>query len=167
MNQNPNPRNNITIQLVPDQLDLNNVFSNGFAVNSNMHYNVSPTANDIINLVNNAFNLATINMNNMNANNPNNNNMVVHFYNNNINEDNKDMSNNNFNRNEVNINYNFDNNNNYKTKPDTNKLGTTGKFDEFFTTENKNYYIKTKKKLFLRFNKRKPNIDLIFRVYNG
>ena len=101
-------------------------------------------------------------------------NTVVHHNNYNKNEVNNNVSNNNFNRKEINVNYNTNNkninsynNNNYNTNLNSNKLGTREKFDEFFTTENKYYYIKTKKNLLLRFNKRKPNISLTFRVYNG
>jgi len=72
------------------------------------------------------------------------------------------------NMNNKNINNNYSNNNNYhNTNPYPNKLGTREKFDEFFTTEDKYYYIRTKKNLIIRFNKRLPNISLTFRVYNG
>ena len=58
--------------------------------------------------------------------------------------------------------YNFVN-----VNQDTNRFATIGNFDKYFTTEDKNYFIKTKKKHIIKFNKKKQNISLSFRVFNG
>ena len=42
----------------------------------------------------------------------------------------------------------------YNTKQDTNKLASREYFDKYFTTDDKNYYIKTKKSILLNLIKK-------------
>ena len=136
---NNNQKNNFNEEMNQNR---NMNFNNGFFFQMDMENNDFMNPGDIMNFVNNALNKANIAMNNMNQKYQDN--MHVHFNyhsNKNINndeDDDEDYSNNYYNNN---INYHY----HYYNIKDTNKPAARENFDEYFTTEDKNYFIKAKK----------------------
>ena len=136
---NNNQKNNFNEEMNQNR---NMNFNNGFFFQMDMENNDFMNPGDIMNFVNNALNKANIAMNNMNQKYQDN--MHVHYNyhsNKNINndeDDDEDYSNNYYNNN---INYHY----HYYNIKDTNKPAARENFDEYFTTEDKNYFIKAKK----------------------